>query len=366
MAYDEEKELNTEEDTEKEEIDSILTETADLRKKITSPPKTDSSYVSQFGELDEFIEEDETLSENEPSTDIAVQLPQKKKASTKKAVIIATLCVLLFLAIGLGVYFVFFNNSIYGTWVNIQTTSDGTEISTYYKFTKDYIENYQTDGYTYKKTTYNDVQYKDNTFSIIQDGKIYMRCPYSITGNLIQGKKMAYSIEGYETYSDIELTKIFAKDIPGTDVLKEATFKVNKDILGTWEYSENVDYMEYFVFDENGYMTIFSGDNSNMVESIQRYNFDGKTLSLYNAQEPTQITTEVKGNKLSVTIENLYIGTLVRQYNKVSAEDFEAVKEKLKTGEYEIPTAAQIPTPTETSTPAETSAPAETSTDSTT
>ena len=328
MNNEEEKRTDNQE---QEDIEEILSGVQSLKDEVEQ--EENSGYVSQFRELEEFTEDTETES----------MVVAKKPKSTKKVVLISVIVVCLLLAGALGVYFVFFDKSIYGAWVNTQTSSDGTQLSTYYVFERNSLETYSANEYVYQKTIYNQVKYDGNTFGILQDGEVSMRCSYNVTGNLIKGKQLSYTMEGYEEREPVEMKSVRKKDIPNADNLKGPKFKMNDKIVGVWEKEDNVEYMEYLIFDETGKMTLFNADNSSMQESVQKYNFDGKELTMAGKTEDTKIKASVDGKTFSVTMESIYVGEIVQKYNKITDEEFSQIKAKLKEGTYEIPTAPTIP-----------------------
>ncbi len=316
---------------EQEEIEEILSGVQSLKDEVEQE-EDNGGYVSQFGELEEFTEDTE---ENTVVT--------KKPRSTKKVVVVSIIVVCLLLAGALGVYFAFFDKSIYGTWVNTQTTSDGTQLSTYYVFERNSLETYSANEYVHQRTVYNQVKYDENTFGILQNGEVSMNCSYSVTGNLIKGKKLSYTMKGYEEQPPVEMDKVSKKDLPNADDLKGPKFKLNDKIVGVWEKEDNVGYMEYLIFDETGKMTVFNADNSSMQENIQKYNFDGKELTMAGDTEDTKIKASIDGKTFSVTIESMYVGEIVQKYNKITDEEFTQIKSKLKEGTYEIPTNPTVP-----------------------
>ena len=341
MAYDDEKELDEQMSSETDAVDSILSEISSLKEENndeevpadTVETKSDG-YVSQFGELEEFTEDTE-------SEVVGETAKTRKKMSTKKAVTILVLCVVLLMGIGIGAYFVFFDHSIYGKWLITQTYDDGTKADTYYIFRKYAIEISAFDGHSYQKNVYNDVSYEKDTFSILQDGKVYMRCSYSVKGNLIQGKTLTYSMEGYENLPSVELNNTSA--VVTEDALETSEFKGDKTIIGIWENNESVACMDYLLFDDKGKMTQLIADNSVIRKTVKNYDFDGKQISLKDGQGEVKFDVECKGDNLSITMDSLYTGQIIHKYHKISQEKFDQDTTKLNEGKYELPTASELP-----------------------
>ena len=321
----------------------------DILSEFSYDDDDDEKYTSQFGELEDYVEgydkndfTEKTLAEAEAKT------KKKMKASTKVTIAIITLIVLS--ALAASVYFVFFNNTIKGKWVVNQTDDNtGQTSSAYYNFGDNYLEVISYDDYIYQKNTYTDVKYEDNTFSIIQDGQVIIKFLYDVKGNLIQGKTLTMTIDGYGDDGKFDMTNTW--EIPGAESLKGPEFKNNDSILGIWKKDDSAvsyGYIEYVRFDDNGFMTQYSGYNSRIVETIQKYNFDGKNITMKYDNEYS-VEASVKNNKLSINTENAYVGKITINYNKLSEDDFNKDIATLKAGEYEMPTEAEISTENETS-----------------
>ena len=253
----------------------------DILSEFSYDDDDDEKYTSQFGELEDYVEgydkndfTEKTLAETEAKN------KKKMKASTKVTIAIITLIVLS--ALAASVYFVFFNNTIKGKWVVNQTDDNtGQTSSAYYNFGDNYLEVISYDDYIYQKNTYTDVKYEDNTFSIIQDGQVIIKFLYDVRGNLIQGKTLTMTIDGYGDDGKFDMTNTW--EIPGAESLKGPEFKNNDSILGIWKKDDSAvsyGYIEYVRFDDNGFMTQYSGYNSRIVETIQKYNFDGKNITM--------------------------------------------------------------------------------------
>ena len=321
MSYNNDNEFENENLTDNDNLTKI--ENSPVDENNTSED-TENNYVSQFGELAEFDDSGEDTAVDEP-----IQNTQKKRKSmsTKKFIVVTVISAVLILCLALGTYFVFFNKTVFGKWVQTQTSEDGSQtINTYYVFRGNSIEISSADQYTYQKNIFNDVQYDKDTFSILQDGKVYMRCSYTVEGNLIQGKKLSYAMEGYED-QQIELTN--TSDVPTSDALEGPELKLNDRILGVWKNADVTDYVEYLIFDETGKMTQFSADNSAMRETVCKYNFDGKQLVLRNNGEDLKRDVTIEKDTLSIKTESLYVGEITLQYQKISNEEFEKIKTEL-------------------------------------
>ena len=320
MSYNNDNEFENENLTDNDNLTKI--ENSPVDENNTSED-TENNYVSQFGELAEFDDSGEDTAVDEP-----IQNTQKKRKSmsTKKFIVVTVISAVLILCLALGTYFVFFNKTVFGKWVQTQTSEDGSQtINTYYVFRGNSIEISSADQYTYQKNIFNDVQYDKDTFSILQDGKVYMRCSYTVEGNFIQGKKLSYAMEA-------------------SDALEGPEFKLNDKILGVWKNADVTDYVEYLIFDETGKMTQFSADNSAMRETVCKYNFDGEQLVLRNNGEDLKRDVTIEKDTLSIKTESLYVGEITLQYQKISSEEFEKIKTELAQGICEIPTSPELST----------------------
>lgn len=303
----------------------------------------EKKYTSQFGELEEYVEGyDKNDFTEEALAETNAKNKKKMKASAK--ITIAVIAVIVLAVLAAGVYFVFFNKAIQGKWIVNQTNDSTGQTSTaYYNFGDNYLEVISYDNYIYQKNTYTDVKYESNSFSIFQDGEVIIKFLYDVQGNLIQGKTLTLTIEGYGDEGKFDMTNTW--DIPAYDSLQGPEFKNNDSIIGVWKKEDtsslSYGYIEYVRFDENGFMTQYSGYNSRIVETVQKYNFDGKNITMKYDNEYS-VEASVKNNKLSINTENAYVGKITVDYNKLSEEDFNKVISTLKAGEYEMPTQAQM------------------------
>ncbi|MEE0930516.1 MAG: hypothetical protein UIM53_05905, partial [Acutalibacteraceae bacterium] len=234
-----------------------------------------------------------------------------------------------------GAYFVFFNNSIQGTWM--EEGEDG--VNTYYVFKGNSFEIISGNEYTTQKSVYSDVQFDGSTMSIMAYGEVYMRFTYSVSGNLIQGKTLSLTMEGYESSGAIELKNAWNVDVP--QELSGPEFKKNDDIIGVWKGTNTDGYIEYIIFDENGNMTQFMGDNSRMNETTQKYSFDGSQINMKYEDQEYSLTASVEGDKLQITTINQYTYTeMIVEYEKTTQEEYEKILSSLEARNCEIPTVA--------------------------
>lgn len=291
-----------------------------------------SEYTSQFGELEGFVEGYE---KNDFDGEVAVDVMPEKKKKIKQKTLITIIVVVVIVIIGLavGAYFVFFNHSIQGTWM--EEGEDG--VNTYYVFKDNSFEIISGNDYTTQKSVYSDVQYDGSTMSIMAYGQVYMRFTYSVSGNLIQGKTLSLTIEGYESSNAIELKNVWSVDVP--QELSGPEFKKNDDIIGVWKGSDTNGYVDYIMFDENGNMTQVMGDNSRINETKQKYSFDGKQINMKYEDQEYSVTASVDGKKLQITSFNQYTyAETIMNYEKTTQEEYNKVLSSLEARNCEIPT----------------------------
>lgn len=307
----------------------------------TSEEETDENqateseeYTSQFGELEGFVEN------YNPENAGQTLEKQKKPVNKKKLAIILGVVVVLLAVIAVAVYFVFFNNSPKGVWVLNETSEDGsTAQQVYYKFNDGSLETVVGNDYMTQTTVYSKVNYGNNAFSIVGgDTDDYIQnFSYTMSGNLIQGKTMEFS---FDKYPD-EKTSIVKVDNVGVPTeLKGPKFKLNKDIVGVWKNTAKSGYLEYLVFDENGYLTEKSVDSKYYnAERTQRYNYDKSQLTMSSEGEDYNVPAEIRKGKLYITSTNMYTGEAYEiEYEKVSDSDYKKFKEELSACSVEIPT----------------------------
>lgn len=300
----------------------------------------DNGYSSQFGELDEFVDN---------SADIDSDMKSKKQSkplSTKQVLIIAVIVIVAVAVIGLGAYFIFFNNSIKsGAWIPVtidETTQEVIEseddtIKQYYKFTDNEMVVYYANSYAANESAC-EISYEGDTI-VMQDGT-NLKLTYDISGNLIKGKYLTLTIAGYE---DQPLSFKWSSNVE-TPELTGPKFTKNDKILGYWKYSNgsNIVYKE---FTADGFTNEYTAYEGTYQKYSQMYNFDGKnviTLSsggtdIYGAtvepgaEETTQ--AEIDGDTLT-----LYMNSIPYEFTKSSKEEYEEFKSSVIAGTYEYPT----------------------------
>lgn len=293
-------------------------------------------YTSQFGELEGYVDGYEKNDfEGGVTEDV---MPEKKKKLGRKAIVsIIVVVAIVIIGLAVGAYFVFFNKSIQGTWVE----EGESGVNTYYVFKGDSFEIISGNEYTTQQSVYSDVQIDGDTVSIMAYGQVYMRFTYSVSGNLIQGKTLALTMEGYEESGAIELKNAWKVEVP--EELSGPEFKKNDYIVGVWKGTAEEGYIEYVTFDENGNMTQFMGDNSRMNETKQKYSFDGSKINMKYEDQEYSLTANVDGDKLQITTIDQYTYTeMVIEYEKTTQEEYDKTMKSLKERNCEIPTAAPV------------------------
>ena len=295
--------------------------------------KENNEYSSQFGELNEFVDNNTTTEDN------TISQKQSKPLSTKSVAIIAVIAILAVATIALGVYFLLFNNSIKsGAWIPVtidKTTNEIVEpeddtINQYYKFTDTDMIVYYSNSYATSESTCK-ITYKDNTF-IMNDGT-NLTINYEVSGNLIQGKLLTLTISG------IEEQPITFKWSPNakTSKLTGPEFTKNDKILGYWKH-EMEGAIIYKEFTEDGITNEYAVYEGTCQNYSQMYNFDGKNL-ITLSPDSTNLGTEEKNE---VTIDGdkltLYLEGVPYEFTKSSKEEYEKFKESAIAGTYEYPT----------------------------
>ena len=301
-----------------------------------------NGYSSQFGELEEFVE---NSTETDSEADVASK-KQSKPLSTKQISIIAVIVIVAVAVIGLGAYFIFFNNSIKsGAWIPVtidETTQEVIELEDettkqYYKFTDTEMIVYYSNSYAANESSC-EIIYEGNTF-VMQDGTS-LTLTYDVSGNIIQGKFLTLTIAGYE---DQPLTFKWSSNVE-TPELTGPEFTKNDEIIGYWKYSNgsNIVYKE---FTEDGVTNEYTAYEGTCQKYSQMYNFDGEnviTLSpggtdIYGTTiDPgTEETNQavIEGDTLT-----LYMSSIPYEFTKSSKEEYEEFKSSAVAGTYEYPT----------------------------
>lgn len=302
----------------------------------------DNGYSSQFGELEEFVDNSTDLE----NASVASAEKKRKSLSTKQISIIAVVAIVLVAVIALGAYFVFFNNSIKsGAWVPVsidETTqevieSDDETTKQYYKFTDTQMVVYYANGYATSESSCN-ITYDGNTF-VMQDGT-GLTLTYEISGNLIKGKFLTLTIAGYEEQP------LTYKWSPNVDIpeLTGPEFTVNEEILGYWKYTNgsNIVYKE---FTEDGITNEYTAYEGTRQKYSQMYNYDGENITtlspggtnLYGetVDPGTEETNQavIEGDTLT-----LYQSSIPYEFTRSSKEEYEEYESAVLAGTYEYPT----------------------------
>ncbi len=300
-------------------------------------------YSSQFGELEEFLEDYDTVNEEAEATAINA----KKGLSTKATAIIAVIAVLLVAIIALGAYFVFFNNSIkMGVWVPVtldeatqeyvETDQDG--VKQYYKFTNTHMIYCFGNEYA-SSCSESEIELADGSI-VMKDGSSFT-LNYEVTGNLIKGKYLTLVIAGYEDQPLTYKWKIAEKmpEHQGPDFTK------NDEILGYWVYTNAYGENVYKEFTDDGVTNEYTAYQGTVKSYTQKYNFDGEnviTLSpggtdLYGAEiapgSEDKNQAVIDGDTLT-----LYQYEMPYEFKKSSKEDYEKYRDAVLAGTYEYPT----------------------------
>lgn len=320
--------------------DNKVNLTKDVAQDYEEDTEESEKYVSQFGELEDFVEGYQSDDFN--GGNVESVMPPKKKMSKKKLATIIVVIAVVVVALAIGVYFVFFNNNIKGTtWLY---TDENSTSKTYYTFTGKTMEIVSGDEYMTQKNIYCDVKYDGNTISVMNGENVGVQYTYTISGNLIQGKTLTLSMEGYVVAEMPNANKI---ELP--EELSGPEFTKNDDIIGIWKNTAEQGYVDYMTFTEDGMMTQFMGNNTSIQEVSQKYNFDGEAINLKYQDTDYPITARVEGDKLIVTSSQFDSSTYTYQeveiiYEKTTQEDLDKTEKSLLAGTCEIPTSATTAT----------------------
>lgn len=199
-----------------------------------------------------------------------------KKNGIQKPLIIAA-CILVIAVIAAGVYFLFFNNSVVGTWIIDDKTSTADEASKtseenerYYTFNNDgsasiklgTIEIFGEWNYASDSSSSSDQQGDKIEITILPI--IKGTFDYKLDGNQITGRTM--TISGTNT-SDI-VFKSASKADPELKVSKK--FKADKTVTGKWK---NKDYNLVYSFNADGTCDL---NNNDRIATTGTYTVDSK------------------------------------------------------------------------------------------
>lgn len=320
---------------------------------FTDEEAKEEEYTSQFGELEEFLEDYDTVTEE--AGDVKSE-NTNNTTSTKKTAIIAVVAVLLVAVIALGAYFLFFDRSIkFGVWVPVtldEKTNEYVElnetIKEYYKFTD--TEMTQCFGNEYATSiTKTAIEFHDNTLKINDSTGLTVQ--YSVSGNMIKGKYLTLVIPGYEK-EPITYKWTLSVKMPKH---KGPEFKKNDSILGYWVLTNDYGEKVYKEFTEDGTTNEYTAYKGTEKFYSQKYNFDGENIITLspggqdvNGQEITSGTEDKNKAVLDGDTLTLYQYDMPFTFKKSSKEDYEKYRDSVLAGTYEYPTADlsqyQIPT----------------------
>lgn len=308
-----------------------------------------STYTSQFGELEGYVDDYSSGDfQGEVNSSIIAETP-KKKMSPKKLAVILGITVAVIAALALGIYFVFFNHSIKGTWV---IENNGTKI--YYTFNDTTLDMSVTNGYMKEKLSYNISYENDDKFSYMAGEQIYQSFKYKVDGNLLQGKTLTLYYDGYETSEGTVLTYALS---PENIELAAPAFTKNEDIIGYWKSTDG--YNSYMEFKDNGSLHNYYVTTLYFDDVQWKYNYDGKNVitissgttdengNTTGANEELKVPTKIEDNKLIITNTSNNEDTV---YVKSSKEEFEEYKTQVLNGTYVDPTDVSTQQATEVTT----------------
>lgn len=331
-----ENEEKLKDNSEKENLSENNKET-DLIEEKTVEEKTveeqSENYESQFGELEDFIDDDNKNDGIATETKI-----NKKPINKKKVTIISVIVAVIVIVLAVGVYFVFFNKSPKGIWVYEGNAEEDT-VDVYYKFTDNSLETVSGDEYVTRKATYYNVNYDKNSFNLNLSGENVSKIVYNVSGNMIKGRTLSFAFES-SPEQKTELKSINSMDNVPTE-LKGPEFVKNDEIIGVWRNTSKSGILEFIVFDDRGYMTqsqIIS--NTYSTEMTQRYTFDGEKVNMKYNDSEYDTPAYIKDGKFYITSYSPYTyEEITLEYEKISEDEYNSIKKDLENGNpIEIPT----------------------------
>ncbi len=212
-----------------------------------------------------------TPGEDTPETDIQEETPKKK--TIQKPILIAA-CILILAIIAGGAYFLFFNNSIVGTWIIDKNANPTTKPSSSTQKTNERYFTFNNDGtatlsvgttviegtWEYTKEDASqasgataDEKNKDKKFIQLNLMPLVMGSfEVNVEGNMFTGKTLTLTTQN----SPIKFKSV-ALQTPTLNVSDK--FKPCKDITGSWKYKDTMATYTYkfnsdgtFSFNQNG------------------------------------------------------------------------------------------------------------------
>lgn len=292
------------------------------------------TYSSQFSELEGYVDDYNSSDFQGEVSDCVVAEITKKKMSPKKLGAIIGIIIAILAILGVAVYFIFFNNTIKGSWA---IDNNGTKI--YYTFTNDTLDMSVSNGYMHETMSYPIKHNDDNTISLLEAGQVYQKMIYSVEGNLIQGKKLTLSYEGYEQ-SETVFDFVWA---PEAVTLKGPEFTKNDQIIGYWKSTDG--YTSFMEFTDDGSIHNYFVSAAYYDDVEWKYNYDGKSIVTISAGttdeagnvtgegEETTVSATIKGDELTIENSNNTDGiTQKNTYVRSTKEEYEEFKKNTLAG----------------------------------
>lgn len=210
---------------------------SDLSNGEAAAQEQPAEYVPQFGDISG--EQNQAIEEQ----------PKKKKSFIMPTVIVA-LAIVLVAAIGAGVYLLFFNSSIVGTWALPAT--DGSTQTTYLVFDNDgkakmVVGSMEVIG-TYKMADASEAS--ETPLSIAIAYNINGSFGYKIEGNIFTGKTL--TLTNSSMTEDVVLN---SANLPANVVSPKPDNKMDDALMGKWNIA---DYGISYTFNNDGTMIMES------------------------------------------------------------------------------------------------------------
>ncbi len=295
-----EEELTSENDNIKsmEDTDSIDSENTEYT------DNTDNAYSTETDSADTT-----GYADNNPESNVKAT-PVKSKRLIQFPLIIAA-CILAVAMLAFGIWKVFFDTSIEGTWVMENSSNTATPDQTdnkldsnlYVKFSSKIVD--EENGYkeisAYQGTQeryelYITDENEDGTKSL--QSSMGLAGEYQVTGNWITGRTLTITAASYD---GTEVQQVFrSASLPKVELPPVSDeFKVNEDVIGEWNESE---FQITYTFREDGTFTCNQYGSSIVNGTYVVYEEEGKITLKYIGQEikTFDITYSRDGDKLII------------------------------------------------------------------
>ena len=281
---------------------------------IESEAEEAAAEVAEEALTEDALTEPEAESAQEEET----EAPQATKKGKIQKPIIISACVLLAAVIIAAAYFLFFNNSVVGTWVMDEPTSSADEASStasdenikYYTFNNDGTASIKLGTIE----IFGEWSYADNSESSADENKTQIDITilpiikgtfeYKLEGNGISGRVLTLS------GSSASLTfKSSSKVEP--DLKVSDKFKADKTVTGKWK---NKDYNLVYSFNADGTCNL---NNNDRITTTGTYSVDSSkkqiTITYIGEKKAKMYIPYTQGEKKNEIVLSGYTFTKVKE-----------------------------------------------------